>query len=53
MEGNIGLLGKLASVERNKDKERKIHKKLKSINSLNPDEKTSIRGMVGKLFDKH
>ncbi len=53
MEGNIGLLSKLASVDRNKDKERKMNKKLKSMNSLNADEKTAIRGMVGKMFDKH
>lgn len=53
MEGNIGLLSKLASVERNKDKERKMNKKLKSMNSLNVDEKIAVRGLVGKMFEKH
>jgi len=53
VEGNIGLLSKLASVDRNKDKERKMHKKLKSMNSLNADEKIAVRGLVGKMFEKH
>lgn len=53
VEGNIGLLSKLASVQRNKDKERKMNKKLKSMNSLNVDEKIAVRGLVGKMFEKH
>jgi hypothetical protein len=53
VEGNIGLLSKLAAVDRNKDKERKMNKKLKSMNSLTVDEKIAVRGMVGKAFEKH
>ncbi len=52
-EGNLGLLAKLAAVDRNKDKERKMNKKLKSGNTLSLDEKIAVRNLVGKAFDKH
>ena len=53
VEGNVALLGKLASVERKHEKERKMHKKLKSLNTLNAEEKMAVRGMVGKMLDKY
>jgi len=37
--GNLGIVSKLTHVERSKDKERNINKKLKTLHELNFNEK--------------